>query len=113
MGRNFARRLAFLPSSCEEGYRTGALRGTTRRDGSGCQASEGFGGASVLEIVTSYRGDAWRAVYSVRFQDAIYVLHAFQKKSTRGISTPAREVELIRERLTDAERDHKERQREK
>jgi phage-related protein len=74
---------------------------------------KGFGGASVLEIVASYKGDAWRAVYSVRFQDAIYVLHAFQKKSTRGISTPAREVELIQKRLTDAARDHKERQREK
>lgn len=74
---------------------------------------KGFGGASVFEIVTSYKGDAWRAVYSVRFSDAIYVLHAFQKKSTRGISTPAREMELIRKRLIDSERDHRERQREK
>lgn len=70
---------------------------------------KGFGGASVLEIVASYKGGAWRAVYSVRFPDAVYVLHAFQKKSTRGISTPAREVDLIRKRLTDAERDHRER----
>lgn len=74
---------------------------------------KGFGGASVLEIVAAYKGDAWRAVYTVRFHDAIYVLHAFQKKSTRGISTPAREIELIRKRLADAERDHRERQLEK
>jgi phage-related protein len=49
---------------------------------------KGFGGAGVLEIVSSYQGNAWRAVYTVRFQDAIYVLHAFQKKSTKGIATP-------------------------
>jgi phage-related protein len=71
---------------------------------------KGFGGASVLEIVASHRGDTWRAAYTVRFPDAIYVLHAFQKKSTRGISTPARQVERIRERLAEAERDHRERQ---
>jgi phage-related protein len=55
---------------------------------------KGFGGASVLEVVASHRGNAWRAVYTVRFQDAIYVLHVFQKKSTKGIATPAREIEL-------------------
>jgi len=70
----------------------------------------GFGGASVLEIVTRHEGNTWRTVYTVRFQDAIYVLHAFQKKSTRGISTPAREINLVRKRLAEAERDHRERQ---
>lgn len=70
---------------------------------------KGFGGASVLEIVVSHRGDAWRAVYTVRFQDAIYVLHVFQKKSTKGIATPAREIELVRRRLAEAEKDHRER----
>ena len=69
----------------------------------------GFGGASVLEIVTSHHGNAWRTVYTVRFQDAIYVLHAFHKKSTKGIATPIREIDLIRRRLTEAERDYRER----
>jgi phage-related protein len=69
-----------------------------------------FGGASVLEIVASHQGNAWRAVYTVRFAGAIYVLHVFQKKSTRGIATPMREIELIRKRLVDAERDFRERQ---
>jgi phage-related protein len=73
---------------------------------------KGFRGAGVLEIVSSFQGNAWRAVYTVRFHDAIYVLHAFQKKSTRGIATPAREIDLIRWRLADAERDHGERQKE-
>jgi phage-related protein len=71
---------------------------------------KGFGGASVLEIVASHHGNAWRAVYTVRFQDAIYVLHAFQKKSTKGIATPAREIDLIKQRLAEAERDYRERQ---
>src|SRR5208282_4022890 len=71
---------------------------------------KGFGGASVLEIVASHHGNAWRAVYTVRFQDAIYVLHVFQKKSTRGIATPARDIDLIRQRLLEAERDYRERQ---
>jgi phage-related protein len=71
---------------------------------------KGFGGANVLEIVAIHRGNAWRAVYTVRFGDAIYVLHAFQKKSTKGIATPARELDLIRRRLAEAERDHRERQ---
>jgi phage-related protein len=71
---------------------------------------KGFGGASVMEIVASQQGNAWRAVYTVKIQNAIYVLHVFQKKSTKGIATPAKEIELIRKRLADAERDHRERQ---
>ena len=71
---------------------------------------KGFGGASVLEIVASHHGSAWRAVYTVRFPDAIYVLHVFQKKSTKGIATPTRELDLIKQRLSEAERDHRERQ---
>ena len=71
---------------------------------------KGFGGASVLEIVASHHGNSWRAVYTVRFEDAVYVLHVFQKKSTKCIATPAREIELIKRRLAEAERDHRERQ---
>jgi phage-related protein len=71
---------------------------------------KGFGGGSVLEIVADHRGDTWRSVYTVRFQDAVYVLHAFQKKSKSGIATPKKELELIRQRLAEAERDHRERQ---
>jgi phage-related protein len=70
---------------------------------------KGFGGASVLEIVASHHGNAWRAVYTVRFQNVIYVLHAFQKKSTKGIATAVREIDLIKQRLTEAERDYRER----
>lgn len=66
----------------------------------------GFGGAGVLEVVEDYDGDAYRAVYTVRFAGAVYVLHSFQKKSRRGIATPAHEMELIRARLKQAEQLH-------
>jgi phage-related protein len=70
----------------------------------------GFGGARVLEIVAQHRGDTWRAVYTVRYADAIYVLRAFQKKSKRGIATPQKDMELIRQRLSEADRVHRVRQ---
>jgi phage-related protein len=70
----------------------------------------GFGGRSVMEIVAPHAGDTWRAVYTVRFQDAVYVLHAFQKKSKTGTATPRSDLDLIRQRLMDAERDYRERQ---
>ena len=64
---------------------------------------KGFGSAGILEVVEDWRGNAYRAVYTVRFAHAVYVLHCFQKKSKRGIQTPKREIELIRERLKEAE----------
>ena len=73
------------------------------------KALKGFGGRSVLEIVAPYQGDTFRAVYTVRFDYAIYVLHTFQKKSKRGIATPQKEIELIRQRLAAAEQDYRER----
>ena len=71
---------------------------------------KGFGGARVMEIVDRHDTNTYRAVYTVQFAEAIYVLHAFQKKSTRGTATPARDIDLIRRRLADAERLHRERQ---
>ena len=68
---------------------------------------KGFGGAGVLEIVTDHVGDTFRAVYTVKFTRAIYVLHAFQKKSKSGIKTPTEELELIKQRLKSAESDYK------
>ncbi len=67
---------------------------------------KGFGGAGVLELIEDDRAGTYRAVYTVRFGTAIYVLHVFQKKSKRGISTPAHETDLIKERLKRAEEIH-------
>jgi phage-related protein len=66
----------------------------------------GFGDAGVLEIVDDFDGDTFRAVYTVRFAKAVYVLHAFQKKSKRGIATPKAELELIKQRLKRAREDY-------
>lgn len=74
---------------------------------------KGFGGAAVLEVITHVRGDAYRAVYTVKFGNFVYALHAFQKKSTRGIETPRRHLQLIRDRLKAAERDYRSRKGEK
>jgi phage-related protein len=63
---------------------------------------QGFGGGSVVELVEDFDGDAYRCVYTTKMQDAIVVLHAFQKKSKRGVETPKHDVELIRARLRDA-----------
>jgi len=65
----------------------------------------GFGSAGVLEVVEDWRGNAYRAVYTVRFEDAVYVLHAFQKKSPTGVRTSKRDVDLIGRRLDEAQRD--------
>lgn len=67
---------------------------------------KGFGGSGVLEIVEDCRGDTYRAVYTVRFERSIYVLHAFKKKSKTGIKTPRHEIELIERRLRMAQWDH-------
>ena len=66
----------------------------------------GFSGTSVMEIVERYETDAYRAVYTAKLGETIYVLHAFQKKSKRGVATPKRELDLVRRRLVDAERLH-------
>lgn len=67
-------------------------------------------GSGVVELVESFDGDAYRAVYTVRFEHAVYVLHSFKKKSKSGIKTPQPEIELIKRRLRDAEADYAERQ---
>ena len=59
----------------------------------------GFGSADVLEVIVDFRGDTYRAVYTVRFEERVFVLHVFQKKSKTGIATPKRDTNLIRDRL--------------
>ena len=71
------------------------------------KALKGFGGRGVLEIVDDFDGDAYRAVYTIRFAGVVYVLHAFQKKSKKGIATPQREIDLIKTRLKRAEEDYR------
>lgn len=72
------------------------------------KALKGFGGRGVLEIVDDFDGDTYRAVYTVKFAGIVYVLHAFQKKSKKGIATPQREIDLIKARLKRAEEHYRE-----
>ena len=67
------------------------------------KALKGFGGRGILELVENHDGDTYRAVYTVRFAEIVYVLHCFQKKSVKGIATPQKDIELIKSRLRLAE----------
>ncbi len=68
---------------------------------------KGFKGAGVLEIVDNFDGDTYRTVYTVKLAGIVYVLHAFQKKSKKGIATPPKDIELIKKRLKLAIEIHK------
>jgi phage-related protein len=66
-------------------------------------------GSGTVELVDDFDGDAYRAVYTVRFGDVVYVLHAFKKKSKRGVKTLQPDIDLVKRRLRDAELDYAER----
>lgn len=70
------------------------------------KALKGFGGAGVLELVEEDRHGTYRAVYTVRFATAVYVLHVFQKKSKQGRATPQAHIDLIKQRLRQAQELH-------
>ena len=78
-----------------------AQRGGKHRD---AKPLTGFSGAGVVEIIKDYRGDTFRAVYTLRYHGTVYVLHVFKKKSKTGRETPRRDKELIEQRLREAER---------
>ena len=82
-----------------------AQRGGKHQD---AKVLSGFGGAGVVEIIKDHRGDTFRAVYTLRYAESVYVLHVFQKKSKTGRETPRRDVELIKQRLREAEQIAKE-----
>ena|ERR1039457_6265714 len=77
-----------------------AQRGGKHQD---AKVLSGFGGAGVLEAIKDHRGDTFRAVYTLKYAGTVYVLHAFQKKSKSGRQTPRRDIELIKQRLREAE----------
>lgn len=82
-----------------------ALKGGQHED---AKPLMGFHGRSIIEVVSDYRGDTFREVYTTRFEEVIYVLHIFQKKSKKGIATPKEDMELIKQRLKWAEALYKE-----
>jgi phage-related protein len=66
------------------------------------KALKGFGGASIVELIESFDGNAYRCVYTTKIKDVVVVLHAFQKKSKSGIATPQFEIDIVKARLKDA-----------
>jgi len=84
-----------------------AQRGGKHRD---AKTLSGFAGAGMVEVVKDFRGDTFRAVYTLRYAGAVYVLHAFQKKSKTGLETPRRDIELVKQRLREAEQIARERE---
>jgi len=84
-----------------------AQRGGKHRD---AKTLSGFAGAGMVEVVKDFRGDTFRAVYTLRYAGAVYVLHAFQKKSKTGRETPRRDIEVVKHRLHKAEQIARERE---
>jgi phage-related protein len=80
-----------------------ALSGSDGQEHDQAKPMKGFGSAGMLEIVEDWERNTYRAIYTVRFVESVFVLHVFQKKSRRGVATPKRELDLIRERWKTAE----------
>jgi phage-related protein len=95
--------LRFFPSEVRQVIGEALYRAQQGAEHPAAKALKGFGSRGVLEVVDDYRGDTYRAIYTVRFAMVIYVLHVFQKKAKKGIATPRHEIELIRARLKRAE----------
>ena len=92
-----------LPEEVQDvfGYALHLAQGGKKHDQA--KPLKGFGSAGVVEVVESDGGGTYRAVYTVRFANAVYVLHCFQKKSTHGIATPKPDMDLVRDRLKAAQ----------
>ncbi len=100
-----------FPDSVQDEMGHALYLAQTGRMHSSAKPLKGFGGAGVIELVEGDRHATYRAVYAVKFESAIYVLHAFQKKSRKGTETPREEIELVRRRLKIAEEDDRARKK--
>jgi len=91
--------LMSLPRSAQQrfGYALGLAQLGDRDNAA--KVLKGFGDAGVLEVIENDEGGTYRAVYTVRYEEAVFVLHCFQKKSKRGIEIPKEDMNIIRERL--------------
>ena len=97
------RDLAAMPEEVQDTFGYALYQAQSGEKSSDAKPLKGFGSASVIEVVEDHRGDTFRAVYTVRFANAVYVLHCFQKKSRHGMVTAKADLDLIQERLRVAE----------
>lgn len=97
-----------FPGRVQEGFGFELYLAQTGQHPPSAKPLKGLGSGTV-ELIAYFDGDSYRAVYTVRFSEAVYVLHAFKKKSKKGIKTPQGDIDLIKRRLIHAEQDHAER----
>ncbi|BBU27045.1 hypothetical protein BTHE68_07790 [Burkholderia sp. THE68] len=97
------RDLKTMPADVQDMFGFALYQAQSGRKHEQAKPLKGFGSAGVLEVVESSKDGAFRAVYTVRFEHAVYVLHCFQKKSASGIATPRPDMEIIRARLKAAQ----------
>jgi phage-related protein len=94
-----------FPSKVQDSFGFELFLAQTGQHPPSAKPLKGLGGG-IVELIDNFDGDTFRAVYTVRFESAVYVLHAFKKKSKQSIKTPRSDIELIKRRLRDAEADH-------
>jgi phage-related protein len=99
--------ISAMPGDVKAAFGAALYMAQTGAEAPHVKALKGFGGRGVLEVIEDHEGDTYRAVYTVKFATAVYVLHAFQKKSKSGIATPKHDLDLIASRLRDAETLHR------
>lgn len=92
-----------MPEEVQDAFGYALHQAQTGKKSDQAKPLRGFGSAGILEVVEDCHSDTYRAVYTVKFANAVYVLHCFQKKSTKGIETPKPDLDKIRERLKAAE----------
>ncbi|NTZ84269.1 addiction module toxin RelE [Burkholderia metallica] len=95
--------LKAMPEAVQDSFGYALYLAQTGRKHDQAKPLRGFGSAGVLEVVESEDNGTYRAVYTVKLGNAVYVLHCFQRKSSRGIATPKPDTDLVRERLKAAE----------
>ena len=104
---------SWVPGRFASGSRIRPVGGAERQEACSREAASGISRASVLEIGEGFDTDTYRAVYTVKFEEAVYVLHCFQKKSKSGIGIPKRDLELVKQRYKQAEEEHQTWQRQR
>src|SRR3990172_8970967 len=99
------KRFRRLPQEVQDDIAFALIRAQEGKRHDSAKPLKGFGGASVLEVIEDHGKETYRAIYTVKFKDAVHVLHAFQKKSRKGIATPQRDIDIVISRLKAIEKE--------
>ena len=102
--------LISMPITVQDTFGYALFLAQTGEKHSQAKPLKGFASAGILEIMEDWRGNTYRAVYTIKYHTTIYVLHCFQKKSKNGIATPKTEMDIVKKRLKMAEKLHQEKE---